>query len=337
MIYYPLLAKGETIGISAPSSGAPEALHYVVRESTLRMNKRGFQTVIGETVWSQNKAASAPAKLRAKEFNSMMKEQSIDHLIPIWGGELLIEMLEYTDFKKLDKKWILGYSDTSVLLLAITLKTGLATAHGPNFVDVRGEQMDETTAKWMEVLATKEGDSIVQKASSKYQKEWDHANPTSCIFHLTENTEWKTISGEEESFNGRLLGGCLDVIRHLVGTPYGDVAGFREQFTLGEPVVWYFENDQMNTTELRRILVQMKLAGWFNECAGIMFGRSAANGPVDNYEVKDVYLALAEELGIPIVYDIDCGHQPPQMTFINGAVAEVTAGKGTGKVKQSFK
>ncbi|MDG5471939.1 LD-carboxypeptidase [Jeotgalibacillus sp. ET6] len=336
MIYYPLLSKGETIGITAPSSGAPEHLHPVVREAAERMKKRGFKTVIGQTVWSQNKAASASPKLRAKEFNSMMKEQSIHHIVPLWGGELLIEMLEYTDFKKLDKKWIMGYSDISVLLLAITLKTGLATAHGPNFVDVRGEMMDETTAKWLDVLSTMEGKSVAQYASSSYQKEWDHANPTSCIFHLTEKTEWKTISGKEESFSGRLLGGCLDVLRHLAGTPYGNVTEFREQFTLGEPVVWYFENDQMNAAELRRTLVQLKLAGWFTGCAGLLFGRSSASEPVDNYTVEDVYSVLAEELEIPIVYDIDCGHQPPQMTFVNGAFAEVTASNGRGKVEQFF-
>lgn len=75
----------------------------------------------------------------------------------------------------------------------------------------------------------------------------------------------------------------------------------------------------MATTDLRRTLVQMKLAGWFENCSGIMFGRSAANMPVENYTIEEVYQDLSEELNIPIVYDIDCGHVPPQMTFINGS------------------
>jgi muramoyltetrapeptide carboxypeptidase len=53
-----------------------------------------------------------------------------------------------------------------------------------------------------------------------------------------------------------------------------------------------------------------------------LFGRSAANPPVDNYNVEDVYNDLSNELEIPIIYDIDCGYVPPQITFINGAYAE---------------
>ena len=58
----------------------------------------------------------------------------------------------------------------------------------------------------------------------------------------------------------------------------------------------------------------MKLAGWFTNCSGIMFGRSQANTAVEKYTVEDVYKELAMELQVPIIYDIDCGHVPPQIT-----------------------
>jgi muramoyltetrapeptide carboxypeptidase len=66
-----------------------------------------------------------------------------------------------------------------------------------------------------------------------------------------------------------------------------------------------------------------------------LFGRSAANPPVDNYNVEDVYNDLSNELEIPIIYDIDCGYVPPQITFINGAYAEVEVENGS--VLQFFK
>ena len=88
-------------------------------------------------------------------------------------------------FINIKNKWVLGYSDTSVLLLAITLKTGIATAHGTNFVDLRGEYSDDTTAMWQSVLSTKSGESVLQYSSAKYQKEWQHNNPSPCVFHLT--------------------------------------------------------------------------------------------------------------------------------------------------------
>ncbi len=64
---------------------------------------------------------------------------------------------------------------------------------------------------------------------------------------------------------------------------------------------------------------------------------SKANEPVEGYTAEDVYRDLSSELGVPIVYDIDCGHQPPQITFVNGAFAEVEAGNGKGVVVQHFK
>ncbi|WP_137790183.1 S66 peptidase family protein [Bacillus sp. E(2018)] len=337
MIKYPLIKEKAMIGVTAPSSGVQSALHDMFKQACLRMEKRGYGVTCGETVWTQNKAKSAPAKTRAAEFNEMVRDPKIDVIIPPWGGELLIEMLEHVDFTNLPNKWILGYSDTSTLLLAITLKTGIATAHGTNFVDLRGEHSDETTAMWEKVLSTSEGDTVLQKSSGKFQKEWKHDAPTPYVFHLTDDTEWKMISGKSEKVSGRLLGGCIDTIRHLIGTPYGDVAQFQQQKINGEPILWYLENCEMNTTDLRRSLVQMKLAGWFENCSGILFGRSPANEPVNDYTVEDVYRETAEELNIPIIYDVDCGHVPPQITFVNGAYAEVEVDKGKGTVLQYFR
>lgn len=135
---------------------------------------------------------------------------------------------------------------------------------------------------------------------------------------------------------GRLLGGCIDVIRHLVGTPYGDLRHFQKHFLRDEPILWYFENCELKTSDLRRSLVQLKLAGWFDHCSGILFGRSPANQPVQDYTAEDVYHDLSAELQIPIVYDIDCGHVPPQVTLINGAFAEVTVKKNKGTIRQTF-
>lgn len=122
MIRYPYLPDGAIIGITAPSSGVQTELHEMLKQSISRIGERGFQTIIGETVWTQDKAKSAPAPVRARELNEMMQDAKVDLLFPPWGGELLIEILEYTDFERFQPKWILGYSDTSVLLLALTLK-----------------------------------------------------------------------------------------------------------------------------------------------------------------------------------------------------------------------
>ncbi|MCQ6557369.1 S66 family peptidase [Paenibacillus mendelii] len=336
MIRYPLLSRGATIGVTAPSSGLPDELHPLLKLACSRMENKGYRIAYGDTVWTQSKAKSAPARMRADEFNEMMRNQDVHAIIPPWGGELLIEILEALEFEHMSAKWILGYSDISLLLLAITLRTGIATAHGVNLIDMRGEYQDATTAMWQNVLSTEADGSIVQHSSTKYQKEWDHHDPSPCVFHLTEPTCWQSVTNREVRMEGRLLGGCVDVIRHLIGTPYGDVREFREQFVSGDPVIWYFENCELTTTDLRRSFVQMKLAGWFEQCSGILIGRSGANQAVNGYTAEDVYHDLTDELQVPIVYDIDCGHVPPQITLINGAYAKVHVEDGKGTIIQHF-
>lgn len=336
MIQYPTFKNNATIGVTAPSSGVPEPLHPLLKDAVNALTQDGFSVKVLDTPWQQQKGTSAPARQRAEELNQLMTQDDIDLVMPPWGGELLIEILEHIDFQSFKTKWILGYSDTSLLLLATTLNTGIATAHGTNLIDLRGTETDQTTAMWKDVLSTNSGEDITQFSSPKYQKEWDFDHPTPHIFKLTEDTEWKVINHSTIQVHGRLLGGCIDTIQHLVGTPYGKVEKFQADFIGNEPIIWFFEKCDMDTGGLRRALIQMKYAGWFDNVACIMFGRSSGNHPVEDYTALDVYQNVADELGIPVIYDIDCGHVPPQNILVNGASAVVEVDKGKGKITQTF-
>lgn len=275
MITYPILKPGAVLGVTASSLGADEAHRDVFDEAVERMRQRGYRVTLGETVYKYDKARSAPGRERGTEYNQMMQDEDIDLIIPPWGGELLIEMLEFIDFDRIRPKWVMGFSDISLLLLAITLRTGIATAHGPSLGDLRGLKTDETTAMWQKVLSTPPGGSIVQQSSLMHEGTGEpSAEVSSYLFGQNTLTLWKTVSGQDVSLKGRLLGGCIDVIRHIIGTPYGDVQHFSSQFAGGEPIIWYLENCELNTADLRRSLVHMKYAGWFDNCSGILFGRS---------------------------------------------------------------
>lgn len=336
MIRYPDRAL-KTIGVTAPSSGVSEELHHLLEGAITQMQQQGFIVKTTPNAWSQKEGKSSPAAVRAKELISIWRDSTVDAIIPPWGGELLFEVLEHLDFQKFTPKWLLGYSDVSLLSLAITLNTGIATAHGTNMVDLRGSETDPTTARWVNVLSSTKGAAIKQVSSDYYQKHWSHDKASAGVFNLTDPTVWKTASGHAEQVDGRLLGGCIDVIRHLIGTPYGDVETFRKKFIPDEPIVWFLENCEMNTPDLKRSLLQMKYAGWFNNCSGIVFGRSEANDAVQGYTAEMVYQELAEQLKIPVVYDADIGHQPPQVTLVNGAHAVIRVEDGKGRVVQEFR
>lgn len=298
----------------------------------------GFEVVEGECLREQHKDASAPREKRTAELNRFLQCPAISAILPPWGGELASELLESINFERLralDPKWLMGFSDLSTLQLPLTLVSGWATAHGANLMDLVPTQTDPLTTSVLAVLAAEPGNPVVQKSSTLFQRKWiDYAVRVDVPLNLTERAEWKRLDGSREpiSFEGRIVGGCLDTIAWLAGSKYGDVPKFvRESGTVG--AILYFENAEMDPPALVRALLSLRRHGWFDNLAGLLIGRSA--GPVpesaDSLSYVEALQAVLGDLPFPVIFDVDIGHQPPQFTIINGAVASVEfqGGKGT--------
>ncbi|KAA1037624.1 LD-carboxypeptidase [Macrococcus equipercicus] len=338
---YPEMKPDYVIGVTPVSNGIYRETETLFKNTFARMEERGFKIKKKAEIWGQENARACSGEERAEGLIAMMNDDEVDIIMPPWGGHLAVEMLEHLDFSKLKPKWLTGYSDISTVMLPITLKTGIATAHMANIVDLRGEAMDEVTAKWLQVLNTKSGDSVEQVSSKLYQEEWDHENPTSIVFKLSEQTEWKGFdaAGEKVSgmhMEGRMLGGCIDCFRHLIGTEYGDIEAFRKNHTNNESIVWYIDDSELDTVDFKRSLVQMMYAGWFKDCAGIIFSRVGKPKIKESYQYEDVYREMATTLNVPVLYDVDFGHKPPQMTIINGAYGMIDMEQGKGHFTQRF-
>jgi len=341
MIFPKPLAQGDTIAVTAPSSGVPTVLHPLLHRSRKHMEQLGFNVVEGQTIWTEDKCVSAPREVRAREFMQYLLDPNIQAIIPPWGGEFLMDILPLLDWEQLKEappKWVLGYSDISTFLFAYTLRTGVATAHGPNYVDVSSSNpLDPVTARWLDVLGNTH--AVEQVSSTHYQSAWNHDIPG---FHLDTLSTWKSL-GENEtasankiSFTGRVIGGCMDTISILIGTPYAPVQSFVQEYCLASGVVWYLESCEMNAADIYRHLWQMKQCGWFEHATGILIGRPAGYSATQNFEMTDALSAALGDLGIPVLYDVDIGHMPPQLTLINGALATVTYQDGQGQVVMTF-
>lgn len=337
------LVSGDTIAITAPSSGVPAHLHPRLGLAISALRAKGFRVVEGCCLRQQHKNKSADKHQRAAELMHFLCDPAVKAVMPPWGGELAIELLEMIDFNRLkgiNPKWFSGFSDLSTLHLPLTILCGWATLHGPNLMELGARDLDKTTGMLWEILECKRGDAVTQCASEKYQVEAnDWGTATDASFNLTQPTQWKRLDGQHESvtFHGRLIGGCLDIIARLAGTEFGDIESFKSQHN-DEGVILYFENVEMAPCELTRALYSLRLQGWFKNLSGIMIGRSA--GPNASDANQQNYLdALQSALGdvnIPVLYDVDIGHVPPQMSLVNGAMAWVTFSDNGGSVKQQM-
>ena len=341
-IHFPKINKPNyTIAVTAPSSGlgGPE---YISRFNTIvdQLQSEGHLVILGDCLKLNHKHVSASRQERAHEFMRFWNDPEIDLIFPPWGGEILIDILPLIDFSKLgdNPTWVQGFSDIATLLLAITVKTGIATAHGTNMIDsIKGQ--DLLTASSRDYLTLTKGQEWIQKSSDYWQKTWPsyQENPLA-LYQLSEPTKWLLLGHQTQTLKvaGRLIGGCLDTIGHLVGTEYGDIKSFASRYSKSEGLLLYLENSDSNPTEVYRILWNLRLAGWFDQANAVIFGRN--NGPDsksdEDLSYQEALIQSLQDLGIPIILDADIGHVVPQMTLINGALAQLEINSGKAILSQ---
>lgn len=342
-IRYPKpLQKGDTIGVTAPSSGVEESLHILLTKAKANVETKGYSVVIEETAWNQQKGRSAAKEKRAEELMALLLDDSISAIIPPWGGSFSLEILPLLDWKKLklvQPKWILGYSDISTFLFAYSTITGNTSAHGTNFAELSAPVWDDLTSKWTEVLGTPKDGEVTQYASEYYQSNWDqvYKNPATG-FYFDTKTEWKSLNGHSQvEFSGRLLGGCISTLRVLIGTPFDQANEYVATYAAEEGVIWYLESIGLDAINIYRSLWQMKQAGWFSNTNGVLIGRASSYTANQDFTLIDALRDIFAEDGIPVIYDVDIGHAPPQNIVVNGAYAKVVYNNAEGSIHMKFK
>lgn len=341
------IRAGDLIAVTAPSSGVPPAMHPRLDLVLEHLRAQGFRVVEGsclraEGETAKSRSASAPRDDRDAELLRFLEDPEVAAIIPPWGGELATELLTRIDFEELRSqrpKWLLGYSDTSTLLLPLTLITGWATAHGPNLMDMVHTQTDALTTGTLGVLGSDFSAPVHQASAPRFQPRWrDFAAMPDAPLDLTEPVEWKRLDGSNEALTmcGRLIGGCLDTVSLLAGSPYGDVPGFVERAG-SNGVILYLENVDLSPGAMVRTLLSLERHGWLRNLTGLAFGRSA-RAPETKPNHLDYVGALRSVLGdypFPVLYDVDVGHMPPQFTLINGAQSEWSFEDGGGTLVMS--
>lgn len=334
MRYPAPLQPGDLIAVTAPSSGVAEDVRPRLEFCVAYLRERGYQVRVGDCMDGSG-IVSAPAAARAAELTAMLLDPAVRAVVPPWGGELAIDLLPLLDYDVLaavEPTWFVGYSDVSTVLTPLTLLTGIATIHSPNLMDTP-YRVPEPLVHWLDAASTPAGGTISQGSASHRQEKWGdiRTDPAVREMALTGPTRWQALDGSSEvRMAGRLIGGCLETMAMLPGTPYGDVAGFAER-EAPEGLVVYLEVCESNAAWTSRMLHHLRYAGWFDRADGVLIGRTPG-GPAEGFsQLYALHHALGD-LNVPVLYDVDIGHVPPQLALVNGASAVVeldAAGHGT--------
>lgn len=335
MNYPENLKVGDCIGICAPSAGIVKPEKQEKLDLAIKtLENMGYKVIETASVRKEENGRSASAKVRAKEFMELLENDEVKLIIFATGGDFLCEMLDYLDFEKiktLKPKWMQGYSDITGISYLFNTILDIPTMYCQTIKDYAMKPLHRNLTDSLEI---EKGNEVVQESFEKYEKEWDLENTDPYAgYNLTEKVEWKNVLGAEKiAMQGRSVGGCLDCIKSYIGTKYDKVSEYIERHK-EDGIIWFLEAFEMNTAELQRTLWQMKSAGYFKYCKGIIFGRPLFIR--EDYETsfnEAVKIAL-EDLQIPVICDADIGHVSPQMAIVNGAILKITSENGKGKLE----
>ncbi|MGN6781169.1 MAG: S66 family peptidase [Marmoricola sp.] len=336
MIRFPApLRPGDIIAITAPSAGATGAGAERVTFCVEWLRAQGYGVVVGECMDGTG-VTSAPAEERAAELTAMLCDRDIRCVLPPWGGETAIDLVDLLDWERLaaaEPTWLVGYSDLSTLLLPLTTRLGWATLHVDNLADTP-YAVPAGLLSWRE-LAAGPGPHL-QRESGLVTNWWRFEDdPRAVSWREAGVGRWRLHGARSLDLSGRLIGGCIETVANLAGTPYGDVAALGAAHA-ADGLIVYLEAAEDHALNICRNLHALRLAGWFEHARAILIGRTRAPDAPGMTQEQAVLDALGR-LDVPIVFDLEIGHVPPHLPLVNGALATVTVDERGGRIVQELR
>lgn len=312
------IGKGDTIGVTAPSAGVTESTDRArLAHARARLEGRGYRvTETPDTYTCDEEGRSAPADVRAREWDSLVSDPGVRMVLAASGGDYEFEMLPLMDWELIesDPKWYQGYSDNTTLLFKITAEHDIATVYCGNFGDLGMEPLHPSVEQSLEFV---EGRRLSQRSFPMHATGFADRVTGLEPFALDEATVWECTEGDSR-FSGRLIGGCMDVVEWFVREGTADARDFVERYG-SDGIVWYLETFDMTDVRVRDTLRRMRELGWMEDCTGVVLGRELFYSGGVSY--RDAVMSELADMGVPVVFGADVGHKAPRMTFINGALA----------------
>lgn len=284
---------GARIALVAPSG--PLRDDADVDTALASVKSFGWDATVADHVLSRYSYFAASDADRIADFNTALRDDSIDAIWCLRGGYGVMRILPHLDYDAMRRhpRPVMGYSDISALHAAVGRACATVSYHSPNartaLTPFARDSFERALLRGVDSCGAAPLAHVVRGGRAR----------------------------------GRLAGGNLSLISSLAGTPYlPDLDG----------AILVIEDTNEGLYRIDRMLTQLSLAGVLDGLAGLVFGYctqcDADESPGDTRESRtldDVLFEFANVLHIPCISGIPMGHVDDQWTIPLGAAATLDA------------
>jgi muramoyltetrapeptide carboxypeptidase len=302
----PALRPGSRVALVAPSGPLLEPDHLVRGEELCQA--MGWVPVLMPNAGERHGYLAGTDAQRLEDLNRALTDTDIDAVWCLRGGNGMNRIIEGVDFEGFaaSPRPVIGYSDITVLLNALTTVTGIVTFHGPMarfaLAEFSRRQLELVTATPAPAgtLARVDGDA-------------DTLVPA----------RGRVVTVIPGMARGRLAGGNLTLMQALIGTRY---------FPNLNGAILFLEDIGEDVHRIDRMLAHLRMVRAFEGLAGVAVGHfsrmrhATVEGTFGLDQLLRHYFA---SLDIPVAHGFPIGHVTRQWTLPLGVMAELDATAGT--------
>jgi muramoyltetrapeptide carboxypeptidase len=296
----PYLKKGDTVGIVCPAG-------FMLLEKALScvetLQLWGYQVKLGKTLGSQFHYFSGTDAERASDLQEMLDDKNVKAILCGRGGygvSRIIDQIDFRAFKK-NPKWLIGFSDITVLHAALYQQVKFASIHSSM------------------ASAFNDGGSENEYVQSIRKLLKGQLANYSCAPYLFNHFGKAT---------GELIGGNLSLIVHMIGT---------QTAYQTKNKILFIEDVGEYIYHIDRMFLQLKRAGFLEGLAGLVIGGFTDMKDTTVEFGMTIYETLQEHLKeyqYPICFDFPVSHETPNYALKVGVKHELSVTKSKTVLKE---
>jgi len=278
----PYLKQGDIIGITCP---AGYITHEEIEPAVQQMESWGFKIVKGKTVGARDFTFGGTDNERLEDLQQMMNDTSIKAIMCARGGYGAIRIVDKLDFGifKISPKWLIGFSDITVLHCHLNSNYRFASIHS--------KMCNSFPSDW----ATAEPIQIDTIKSIEKALKGEELMSYTAVYQINNRL------GEAE---GELIGGNLRCIENLAGS-------VSEIKTDGK--ILFVEDVGEYLYSIDRMFYNLKRSGKLNKLKGLIVGgfriKKEDDGDSFGKTLEQIVIDKVGEFGYPVCFDFPVGHQ----------------------------